>query len=335
MTSQATPSISVSVIILTWNSAAHLPRCLACLAQQTCQDFEVLIIDNHSTDDTTLGLEKNYPQLNLRVERLESNLGFAAGNNLGARLARGQRLTLLNADAFLEPDWLAQMLTAAQRHPNAFFSARLVQANAPELLDGQGDVYHISGLAWRRNYCMPSSINLPEGQVFSACAAAAFYPKQAFLAIGGFDEDYFAYHEDDDLGFRLRHAGLQCIYIPGATAHHVGSTSFGKRGERATYLGHRNLVWTYVKNMPTLLFWFFLPLHLAYTLMHLVYFAKIGQGRVFWQARLDAWKSLGAVLKKRKTIQQGKIARTGDILRVMERAPFAPVENIRKRNQAA
>lgn len=323
---------AVSIIILTWNSAAHLPHCLNCLLTQTYRDFEVIIIDNNSTDNATTLLEEKYPALNLRVERLATNLGFAAGNNIGAHLARGKWLTLLNADAFLEPDWLVNMLSAAERHPNSFFSSQLIQANTPALLDGQGDVYHISGLAWRRNYCQPSITNLPEGEVFSACAAAAFYPAQTFLAVGGFDEDYFAYHEDVDLGFRLRLLGLQCFYIPTAVAHHVGSTSFGKRGERATYLGHRNLVWTYVKNMPTSLFWLFLPIHLAYTLMHLAYFTRINQGHVLWKARLDAWKALETTLKKRKMIQRSKTASTRSILQAMERAPFAPIQNIRKRN---
>jgi len=325
--------VSTSFIILAWNSAAHLPRCLASLAAQTTQDFEVIIIDNGSNDDATVALEEKYPQLTLRIERLTSNLGFAVANNIGARLARGEWLALLNADAFPEPDWLEAMLAAAQRHPNAFFASCLLQANSPALLDGQGDVYHASGLAWRRNYNMPSTLTPPEDETFSACAAAAFYPTRAFLAAGGFDEDYFAYHEDVDLGFRLRLSGLKCFYIPEAVVHHVGSTSFGKRGERATYFGHRNLVWTYVKDMPGPLFWLFLPIHLAYMLVHLVYFTKIKQGHVIWKAKLDAWKEIGPILKKRKAIHQAKTASIKSILSVIELNPFAPIRNISKRNQ--
>ena len=108
-----------SFIILAWNSAAHLPRCLASLSAQTTQDFEIIIIDNGSADDATVALEEKYPQLTLRVERLASNLGFAVANNMGARLARGEWLALLNADAFPEPNWLEAMLAATQRpEPN-------------------------------------------------------------------------------------------------------------------------------------------------------------------------------------------------------------------------
>ena len=324
---------AVSFIILTWNSAAHLPRCLACLAAQTRDDFEVIIVDNASTDNATDRLDETYPNLALRVERLDSNLGFAVANNIGARLARGDWLALLNADAFLEPDWLANMLDAAQRHPNAFFSSCLLQANHPDMVDGQGDIYHISGVAWRRNYNLPRESDLPESEVFSACAAAAFYPTQAFLTLGGFDEDYFAYHEDVDLGFRLRLSGLKCFYVPTAVAHHVGSTSFGKRGERATYLGHRNLVWTFLKDMPGPLFWLFLPFHLAYMFIHLAYFTAIGQGRAIWKAKLDGWAGIGPILSKRKAIQQNRKVSVQEILSAMEQKPFAPIINIRKRNQ--
>ena len=140
----------------------------------------------------------------------------------GARLARGQWLALLNADAFPEPDWLERLLEAAETIPNAFFASRQIQANSTELLDGEGDVYHISGLAWRRNYGLPVLEKFDTEEIFSSCAAAALYPRQAFLDAGGFDEDYFSYHEDVDLGFRLRLKGLRCFYVPKAVVYHVG-----------------------------------------------------------------------------------------------------------------
>jgi GT2 family glycosyltransferase len=324
---------TTSIIILAWNSAAHLPRCLASLEAQTYRDFEVIIVDNGSSDEATLEIETKYPHLNLRVERLESNLGFATANNIGAKLAGGMFLALLNADAFPESDWLANLVAAGQRHPNAFFSSCLLQADQPARIDGQGDLYHSSGLAWRRNYDFPSTINPPESEVFSACAAAALYPTEAFLAVGGFDEDYFAYHEDVDLGFRLRLRGLQCFYIPEAVVYHVGSASFGKRGDRAVYLGHRNLVWTFVKNMPGALFWLCLPIHLVYTLIGLVRFSRLGQGNIYWKAKRDAWNQLGKMLEKRKHIQKNRVASIKNILPFIKQNPIAPLLNMRKRGQ--
>ena len=164
----------VSIVISSWNSAQYLPRCLDSLSLQTFQDFEVIIVDNGSSDQGTDGLEQNFSRLDLRVERLSSNRGFAVANNIGARLARGKWLALLNADAFPNPDWLEKMLDAAQRCPEfSFFSSRQIQFNQPDILDGSGDEYHISGLAWRRYYNYPAhEYGLTEDEIFSACAAA-------------------------------------------------------------------------------------------------------------------------------------------------------------------
>src|SRR6185295_12651217 len=100
----------ISIIIVSWNSAKHLPRSLDCLSRQTFQDFEIILVDNGSLDGGTNDLEQQYPQLALRIERLSSNEGFALANNRGARMARGKWLSLLNADAFPEPNWLESLL---------------------------------------------------------------------------------------------------------------------------------------------------------------------------------------------------------------------------------
>jgi GT2 family glycosyltransferase len=144
------PAPFVSVISVTWNSAAYLSRCLNALAVQTFKDFEVVLVDNGSTDGSLDEVESRWPGLTLRVERLDENRGFAAANNLGVRLARGEWLALLNSDAFPDQNWLEQLLLAAENNPEfTFFASRQIQANAPHLLDGAGDALHISGLAWR------------------------------------------------------------------------------------------------------------------------------------------------------------------------------------------
>jgi len=171
------------------------------------------------------------------------------------------------------------------------------------LLDGEGDDYHVSGLAWRLKYNQPV---FPAGEpyeVFSACAAAALYPRQEFLDAGGFDESYFAYIEDVDLGFRLRLRGLTCMVVPVAVIHHVGSASTGKASDFSIYYGHRNLVWTFVKDMPSVLFWVYLPLHLASNCYSLISYTLRGRGRLIWKAKLDALRGLSLVLRNRRAVQ--------------------------------
>lgn len=310
----------VSVAILCWNSAALLPRCLDSLSAQTFTDFEVLIVDNGSTDGGVDGLAARYPRLRLQVEKLGANRGFAAANNIAARLAGGQWLALLNPDAFPEPDWLAELVQAAgQFGEGYFFTSRQLQAGAPGKLDGEGDTYHVSGLAWRRNFDAPVYPAQGCQQVFSACGAAALYPRQPFLEAGGFDEDYFAYFEDVDLGFRLRLRGLSCIFVPGAVVHHIGSASTGMRSDFVIYHGHRNLVWTYIKDMPASLFWLYLPLHILMNSFYLLSFTLKGQAGAIWRAKRDALLGIPSAMRKRRAVQRARVVPAGQLQEAMSR----------------
>ena len=130
-----------------------------------------------------------------------------------------------------------------------------------ELLDGTGDVYHVSGRAWRRDWGRPAKDAGSTLPILGACAAAALFSREAMLLAGGFDEDFFCFYEDVDLSFRLRLLGYAGRYVPAAVARHVGSASTGSHSDFCVYHAHRNLVWTYVINMPCALFWLYLPQH--------------------------------------------------------------------------
>ena len=316
----------VSVIIVTWNSKAYLPRCLTALSLQTFHKFEVIIVDNGSTDGVLDKLSYDYPNLILHIEFLSSNLGFAVANNLGARLARGQWLALLNADAFPEPAWLAKLLVAANKYPEySCFSSRQIQANTPEFLDGAGDSYHVSGMAWRNKMAYPANdYALNNKEIFSPCAAAALYLRTAFLEVSGFDEDFFSYYEDVDLGFRLRLQGYRSLYVPDAIVHHVGSATFGALSNFAFYQSHRNLVWTFFKNMPTGLLWRYLPAHIIANLIYVIYYTIRGRGKVLWRAKWDALCRLPKVLKKRKEIQKIRKVTDRELLHIMEHGWLQP-----------
>jgi GT2 family glycosyltransferase len=320
------PETLISIVIVYWNSAKYLPRCLDCLSRQTFRDFEIILIDNGSLDDGTKGLEETYPDLQLRLESLTSNLGFAVANNLGARLARGKWLVLLNADAFPDPNWLDELINATKAYPNvASFSSRQLQANEPKFLDGAGDAYHVSGFAWRVALGYPADqYGLNVSELFSPCAAAAMYLREAFVDVGGFDEDFFSYYEDVDIGFRLRLKGYRCLYAPQAIVHHVGSATFGVRSDFAFYYSHRNLVWTFVQNMPATLFWRYLTAHILANLIYVIYYTLQGRGKVLWKAKWDALHGLPKALVKRQKIQKTRRVSNTDLLCAMERGWLKP-----------
>ncbi|WP_349431863.1 glycosyltransferase family 2 protein [Methylomarinum sp. Ch1-1] len=311
---------SVSVIIVNWNSGELLKKCLEKLMHQTIKPERVFVVDNASTDASIGDLD--LPE-NVTLLQMEANVGFAAGNNQALPLCSTDYVALLNPDAFPEPDWLENLIVAAENFPNiAVFGSRQLCADNPQIVDGVGDVYHISGLAWRKGYSQKiSDEQLKSEAIFSSCAAAALYRRSVLDDAGGFDEDYFCYMEDVDLGFRLRLAGYGAMYVPEAVVHHVGSASTGgQHSDFGVYHGHRNLVWTFVKNMPGILFWLLLPLHLLLNVVTIIVFSARGQGKVIWRAKIDAIKGLPKMWAKRRQIQKQRVASIGDIWRVLDKS---------------
>ena len=311
----------VTVIIVNWNGEHFLFRCLSALMSQTVKPQEIILVDNASSDGS-LEVARRFPAVRLLAQ--DRNTGFARGNNLAieAAAAECEWIALINPDAFAEPRWLEALLVAAESNPRFdVFGSKLINASAPLLLDGAGDVYHVSGLVWRMGHGIPASaLQGFEYEVFSPCAAAALYRRSALLEVGGFDEDFFCYVEDVDLGFLLRLAGYRCLYVPPSVVHHVGSgTTGGKNSDFPIYHGHRNVVWTYVKDMPGILFWIFLPLHLAMNLVVLAVFAWRGQGRVILRAKRDALIGLPGMWKKRRLVQSKRKVSLRTILRVLDK----------------
>ncbi len=309
----------VTVVIVNWNGERFLDRCLSALMAQSVVPNEIILVDNASSD-ASLDIVKRFPSV--RVLLQNKNLGFARGNNVAtqASAAESEWIALINPDAFADPRWLEVLLSAARDHPVFdVFGGRLVKAHDPTILDGEGDAYHVSGLVRRMGHG-ESVASFPEQvcEVFSACAAAALYRRQALMDVGGFDEDFFCYVEDVDLGFRLRLAGHQAMYVPDAVVHHVGSaTTGGQHSDFAVYHGHRNLVWTFVKNMPGMLFWLLLPLHVAMNLATILWFTLKGRGGVILRAKRDALLGLTTMWRKRKAIQSTRIATAREIWQLM------------------
>jgi len=316
----------VSIIIINWNGGAVLERCLASVFLQTVQSIEVILVDNASTDHSMDQMEARWPQVN--IIRMEKNMGFAAANNIAAGVARGKWLALLNSDAFPEPNWLESLLAASEEYPGPFFFASCqIQANDPEKLDGTGDQYNIGGIAWRRQHNQPvdGAINVVD-EVFSACGASAFYPRKAFLDAGGFDDSFFSYLEDIDLGFRLRLLGYRCLYVPQARVFHVGSASLGRESEFAIYHSLRNMVWVFYKNMPARYFWKYLPVHVFMSFAYSLYYALCCCPWISLRAMKDALLGLPSVLRTRKKIQSTLIADPEEVIRMI-RMPLRKKRN--------
>ncbi|MEZ5939314.1 MAG: glycosyltransferase family 2 protein [Hyphomonadaceae bacterium] len=313
---------AVTVVVVNYNGGDYLRGCIASLAAQSFRDFEVILVDNASTDGSLERIAEAPP--NLRIEPQTTNLGFAAANNLGARLGRGRWLALLNPDAEAAPDWLAELMRAVERRPDFRMAASLqIAMHDGNILDGAGDCYLGWGYAWRGGFGHPVSEAPGEGECFAPCGAAALYPREEFLAMGGFDERYFCYHEDVDIGFRLRLAGERCQFVPGAVVKHAGSGITGRASRFSVFHGVRNGVWTWVKNMPGGLLPLTVPLWMAGAGALLVRSLVVGQFRSTLSGLFAAFGQLGAVLADRRRVQKKRTVPPGQIATSLVWNPFA------------
>lgn len=297
---------TVVVIIVTWNASHLINDVLNALDIQTFLPQRVLLVDNASNDvDELEQIVLQHRQCELIKN--DRNLGFAVANNIGIRLAgEVDYIALLNPDAFPEPQWLENLVVAAESNPTyGSFASRLINHENVALLDGAGDFLTAIGVPGRRGHGLSKDmLFLDQEIIFSPCAAAALYSRPALANCGGFDEDYFCYIEDIDLGFRLLLLGYPCLYVPNSIARHMGSALTGRRSSFSVYYGQRNLVFNFIKNMPGIIFWIFLPLHILMNVFSLIHFLFKGQLIIASKAKLDSLKYLPTLIKKRRHIQK-------------------------------
>jgi GT2 family glycosyltransferase len=311
-------SAAVQVVIVAWNSGVHLQRALDALERQTFRDFEVVVWDNASADGA---VERLRAAAGVRIVRAPENLGFAAANNRAAALSRSAWIAALNPDAFPEPGWLQALLDAAQAsEADAVASLQLDDAD-PERLDGAGDAFSVAGIAWRGGFGRPRR-EAPRTvvEVFAPCAAAALYRREAFEAVGGFDERYFCYFEDVDLGARLRARGGRVVFAPEAVVRHVGSASAQTVSGFAEYHGARNRLWTFAKVTPRLLLPVALPAHLAITAFVVLRSPDRATRRARLRGLRDAWRGLRPFLEERPRWRPASLR---DFARALSWSPLA------------
>ncbi len=318
---------AVTVIVVAYDSGAYLQPCIDALAAQSLGEFEAVVVDNASSDGSVQGLR--LPDARFRILPMGFNAGFAAANNAAARASRAAFLVTLNPDAVADPAWLEVLVAAARAEPRAASVGSLqLRLDDPRRLDGVGDVWHAAGLAWRAGEGHRATEAPGDGEIFGPCAAAALYRRQAFAELGGFDERFFCYCEDVDLAFRLRAGGAISLRASGAVVRHAGSGISGRRSDFTLYHGHRNRVWTFVKNTPGGWFWLLLPYHLGFNLVYLASALKRGVFPPVWRAYRHALAGLGPVWAERARLAHESRARGGPgfgrLLRVMAWTPWAP-----------
>jgi GT2 family glycosyltransferase len=244
----------VSAIVVNWNGGEMLGECLASLFGQTYPALEVILVDNGSSDGSWTGAKALWGE-RLRLWRNERNQGFAQGNNQGIREARGEWVFLLNNDAVADSQAIADLVRFAAGRPEVgMLACRVMRRDAPSFFDSAGLLVYPDGICRSRGweekdlgqYDRAEEVLAPNG-----CAAA--YRRGMLDEVGLFDEAYFAYLEDLDLGMRGQLAGWRCWYVPTAVVQHRKSGTYANYSKFKAYHVERNRIWNAVKLLPPVL----------------------------------------------------------------------------------
>lgn len=308
----------VSVIIPNWNGAQHLPDCLDSLRRQRHRRFEVILVDNGSTDESLAMLARDYAAV--RLIPLGENRGFAPACNLGMRAARGEILVLLNNDTAVDPGWLEALVSTFARHPGAgAVASKMLLFDRRDHLHTAGDLYRLDGTPGNRGVWQRDEGQFDdEVPVFSACGGSAAYRRAMLDEVGLLDELFFFSCEDVDLGWRAQLAGWSCMYAPQAVVYHKLSATGA--GVVNSFYDGRNFIYLIVKDYP----WSLLRRHWRAVLR--------AQWRITRDA-LRAWRGAAArarlrgqlagllgiprMLRARRAVQRTRRVSDADLLRIL------------------
>ncbi|MGG2198130.1 MULTISPECIES: glycosyltransferase family 2 protein [Paenibacillus] len=295
--------MKVTIVIPNYNGANYLRSCLDSLKIQTFTDYEILMVDNCSQDESINLVEREFP--NVLIEKLDQNYGFSKAVNEGIQLARGKYVVLLNSDTVATANWLQQLVDCIEQDHNIFSCAsKMLQYHNPTKIDDAGDWYSVLGWAYQEGHGDSKELHNKTKEIFSSCAGAAIYKKELFSNVGLFDELFFAYLEDVDIGYRALLQGYKNIYCPDAHIYHIGSaTSGGGYNSFKVRLSARNNVYLPYKNMPNLQLLINLPFLLLGFLVKYLFFKRINLADDYLDGFKEGLKTLNKVKRTKWEIR--------------------------------
>ena len=294
--------MKATVVIPNLNGAGWLKDSIESIYAQTMQDFELIVIDNASTDESKAIAQSYVGRSNYTLIENDKNTGFSYAVNQGIRAAKGEYVALFNNDAFAEPDWLEQLIATAEQDKRIFaVSSLMIRHFERDLADDAGDYVTLLGFACKRGDGMKARRYTKPCRVFSACGGAALYRKSILDEIGLFDETFFAYYEDVDISWRANSLGYKNVYCPTAKCYHIcGATTGAVRYNpfKSIQSGRNSILLPY-KNMPLLMLILNLPFLLAGYLLKTAMFRLRGFGDAYGQGFKEALKTIGKIQKPR------------------------------------
>lgn len=299
--------VKASVIIPNWNGEKLLKVCLPSLKRQTFKQFEVVVVDNGSTDGSVSYIKKSFPEIKL-VE-LKSNSGFAAAVNLGIKICVGEYIILINNDTFVEKDCIKFLVKAAGRKKDiGMIAAKMLKFDNPKIIDSAGDWIDRAGHAGNigQGENDGPEFNKP-GSCFMVTGGGALIKRRVFESIGFFDENYFAYMEDVDFCLRAQMKGFKGWFEPRAVIRHIHKATSSRNVPFTEYLQFRNMTQTIIKDFPSKFLFknFNLIMIILVNLNTVLFFFKQGLWKEALKAEAYVIYHLPRLLKEREKIQSG------------------------------
>jgi GT2 family glycosyltransferase len=311
----------VSIIVVTYNAQATIRGAILSLQNQSYKDYEIIIVDNNSHDNTVSIVRELFAKGNKESYKVicnNTNTGFAGGSVTGYKHAAGEYIVLLNADAEAESNWLQSFVDAMGLQEEAGICASKLVVHGTDKIDSAGDSFSKTMKGFKRGEGREAKEHTKKEYVFGACAGAALYRREMLDDIGFFDKDFFLIYEDTDLNLRAQLAGWKVMYVPAAIVHHKVRSSIGKMSELAAYYSLRNSELVRFKNIPFGVFLLCLPQFLTGMVSEFIYFTiKHRFFRIYFKAKFDALKLLPKMLKKRKEILKKRKVSNKHILGIM------------------
>lgn len=300
--------IETSVIIPNWNGKELLSDCLHSLSCQSYADFEIIVVDNGSTDGSVEYLKTVFPKV--QVISLDKNYGFAKAINEGVNVSLSAYVVFLNNDTQVDKDWLKNLVATAKKYTQAIsISSKLLNFYDHKIIDGVGilinEVGQARSIGWKET---------DEGQyedltyIFGATGGAALFKRDDFIKVGMFDENYFMYSEEVDFAFRAQFLGYKSVCCLKAVVYHKHKATSSKRPQHLEYWQFKNMTQTIIKDFPTTLIlkdWRWLKILLVH-LNTVIY--QLKNGYIWPPMVTEAWLilHLPQLLWRRHKIQSSK-----------------------------
>ncbi len=310
-----------SIVVLNYNAGDLLLNCIESIYKTQTHKFEVIVVDNISTDNSHKKCKEKFPQIRL-IENKE-NLGYCEGNNVGIRNANGEFIVILNPDTKVEPDWLIELFHAYELHGDGLYQPKIL-AFENNLFESGGNMLQVFGFGYSKGRGIPDEGQFNDGcEIGYASGACLFTKTEIIKKIGLFDPFIFLYHDDLDLGWRAAQLGIKSFYAPKSKIYHAGSYNY-KWSAKKFYWLERNRHYCLLTHYSKKTFYKMLPSIILVEIMMIAFYISKGFIKMKFSAYKDILKNLDHIQEKYHEIESKKIVSDSKLIKKMPNEIFVP-----------